>query len=412
MPPQPLSISRPLYRKWWFWTALGACRSAGFAGGSLACHSNCSLDTSDCVKLLDPAGFSIATATGAQRRAVVAADGKNFIVVWQDERSGSGDIYGSRVTTGGAVLESGGISISSAKQSQQGPAVAFNGSHYLAVWYGYHTSSTWDVHAARVGSNGSLLDTATIPISEVKNQQYLPAVASDGTNFLVVWADSRSGIVDIYGSRVTSAGTVLDSSGIAIDTAKDYQIEARVAWGGGSYLVVYRDSRNGVHKDIYGSLVSASGGVKSTTGFPICTAAGDQIRPQLAFDGTNFLVLWDDQRSGKWELRGVRVSPTGKLLASTSMVISKGHQDQHWPGVVHDGKRHFVVWAEDSGGARAIRGARVSNAGKLLDASSIAISTGSVAQDFPAVGHLGSTILVVWEHSVGSGDIRGARIKN
>ena len=45
----------------------------------------------------------------------MAFDGRNFVVVWQDERSSSGpDIYGGRVSQAGILLDPGGIPVSAA----------------------------------------------------------------------------------------------------------------------------------------------------------------------------------------------------------------------------------------------------------------------------------------------------------
>ena len=39
----------------------------------------------------------------------MAFDGANFLVVWEDERSGGSDIYGARVTPGGTVYDEGPV---------------------------------------------------------------------------------------------------------------------------------------------------------------------------------------------------------------------------------------------------------------------------------------------------------------
>src|SRR6187551_2771483 len=93
----------------------------------------------------------------------------------------------------------------------EGAAVAFGGSNYFVVWTNYE-SGTGDIYGARVATDGTVLDPGPgIPISTQPAQQIEPAVAFDGTNYLVVWQDRRTDdINDIYAARVTPAGDVLD----------------------------------------------------------------------------------------------------------------------------------------------------------------------------------------------------------
>ena len=79
-----------------------------------------------------------------------------------------------------------------------------------------------------------VLDPTVSPESFVSgvpagDAQVSPAVAFDGTNFLVVWSDYRSGSgsTDIYGARVAPTGRVLDPSGFVVSNALERAVHAR-----------------------------------------------------------------------------------------------------------------------------------------------------------------------------------------
>ncbi len=135
--------------------------------------------------------------------------------------------------------------------------------------------------------------------------QAKPAVASDGAGFLVVWEDYRYAH-DIYAARVNSSGTVLDGAGILISPPYPEEgSEPAVAWDGTNYLVVWAsDSPN----DILGARVTPSGNVLDTEPITVSGAAGDQMQPTVAWNGSNYLVAWRDHRSSGYDVFGARVS--------------------------------------------------------------------------------------------------------
>ena len=160
-----------------------------------------------------PPGYSITTASDLQWHPAVTYGAGVFFVTWQDQRAGLADIYAARVGPGGNVLDPAGIPISTLPDHQLEPAASYDGENFLVSWGDLASS---DLFGARVDGDGIVLDPAGIPISSAAGEQAAPAIAFDGENYLVVWADTRGGQSDIYGTRVSRAGTVLDPDGFLI----------------------------------------------------------------------------------------------------------------------------------------------------------------------------------------------------
>jgi hypothetical protein len=276
--------------------------------------------------VLDSAGIAISTAAGAERYPALAFDGENFLAVWQDGLIGLGcDIYGARVTPAGVVLDSAGIAISAAADDQRFPALAFDGGNFLVVWTddrsgGYNT----DIYGARVTPAGVVLDPGGIAISTAAEYQQTPALAFDGQNYLVVWTDQRaSSYDDIYGARVTPAGVVLDTSGIAISTATGVQGHLAVVSDGENFLVVWQTDMGA--DGVYGARMTSAGVVLDPAGITISTLADGNAA--LVFDGENSLVVWQETRNGSGaDLYGARVRSDGTVFGKGAVVSQEGIQ--------------------------------------------------------------------------------------
>lgn len=363
--------------------------------------------------VLDPTGIPISRAANNQWFPMIAFDDTNYLVTWYDFRRGGADIYASRVSPSGNVIDTLGFDISMMANSQSSPSIASDGTNYLAVWQDDRNGSDNDIYGGRISQAGNILDPVAIPVSSESNGQADPSVAFDGINYLVVWDDGRSGSnVHIYGTRVSTSGSILDSSGIAISAAPNNQWFPAVAFGDTNYLVVWHDGRNGPF-NIYGARVTRSGVVLDSSGIAISTAPGDQLLPAVAFDGINYLVVWRDDRPGlDHDIYGARVTPSGAVLDSAGIAISTAANFQTNPAVAFDGTNYLVVWSDERYSySDDIFGARVSRSGMVLDTSGIAISTASNWQGIPKVAFDGSNYIVVWEDArSGSFDIYGAKL--
>ncbi|MEO0069545.1 MAG: hypothetical protein ABIK18_01970, partial [candidate division WOR-3 bacterium] len=358
--------------------------------------------------VLDTAGIAISTASGSQDSPSVAFDGTNYLVVWEDWRnSGGPDIYGARVAPDGVVFDTAGIAISTASGNQGSPSVAFDGTNYFVVWQDTRNGNR-DIYGARVAPDGVVLDTAGITISTVPQDKWFPAVCSDGTIYLVVWDDQRNTrqYPEIYGARVAPDGVVFDTAGFIVSTAVNQEKYPAVCSDGTDYLMVWEDNRR-KEWDIYGARVTSEGVVLDPAGFAISTAGNSQTSPALSFDGTNYLVAWQDTRNGNWDIYGARVTPDGIVLDTAGFGISITRYWETSPAISFDGTNYLVVWISGD-----IYGARVTPDGVVLDTQGIPISTGPYYQDFPAVAFDGTNYLVVWsdQRNLDNYDIYGARV--
>jgi Synergist-CTERM protein sorting domain-containing protein len=394
--------------------------------------------------VLDLAGIALSPGNGTHPR--VAWDGSAYVVVWDEGR-----LAGARVRVDGTVSALEGLSglqgdfadiacgtgsclvawsaypgVRGARLTDAGevqaladpitggdaefPAVAHGGDGYLVVWSDARSGWAKDIYGARVSDAGVVQDPDGIPISTAADVQDFPAVASDGTDFLVAWHDARAGesnchtnliCGDVYAARVIG-GVVQEPDGIPVSTAVDDQSRPAVAWDGTEYLVAWNDARNLTDRvtppALYGARVTAAGVLLNSTGIAIAARAGGPGRgPRLA----NRLVVWGDRPSDTSgaapAVRGARVVD-GAVLDAGGLVLSLAGNEQSSPAIAWDGTHHLVVWADDRGGDdRDILGARVSGAGAVLDPAGIAISAAPHEQSRPAVAWDGAAFLVVWQ---------------
>ncbi|MFH0777815.1 MAG: FlgD immunoglobulin-like domain containing protein [Candidatus Eisenbacteria bacterium] len=369
--------------------------------------------------VLEPDGFAISARSSHEWGPTVAFDGTNYMVAWPDGRINFSDIFASRVSTGGAVLDPDGIAISSLVVTQSWPALAFDDTNYFLVWQDMRSGSDYDIYGTPLTPEGiSIVPDGAVMAAELgyravsaADQNY-SAVASDGTDYLTVWMDPRPAAWEIYGAKVTSAGAVGESV-MPISTAANEQSYPALAFGGGQYFTVWQDRRSGVAYDIYGARVSAVGTVIDPSGIAISLAADEQYWPAVAFDGTNYLVVWQDKRAGAaYDIYGARVSASGVVLDPEGFVISSAVGDQYWPAVAFDGANYLVVWADARSDADwDIYGARVSPSANVLESDGIPISTAEGSQFLPAVAFGWTSYMVVWaDKRIGYWDIYASRV--
>ncbi len=160
-------------------------------------------------------GLALCAAAGAQRHAVVAADGAGgAVVAWYDLRAGSGDIYAQRVTAEGAIAAgwpADGVAVCDDPGEQYGPAMLPDGAGGAFVaWEDYRGGEDGDIYATRVTAQGALAagwPTQGVVLCATPEAQSSPALASDGEGgAIATWNDARSAGLAVFQSVAWSSG--------------------------------------------------------------------------------------------------------------------------------------------------------------------------------------------------------------
>jgi hypothetical protein len=155
-----------------------------------------------------------------------------------------------------------------------------------------------------------------------------------------------------------------------------------VAFGKGSYLVAWREGWEGKNGGarIRAALAGPDGKLRDGRSFELAANEdkdAPQERPRVAFAGDTFLVVWHALRNGKdYDVLAARVSAAGKLLDAEPIRIAAGPHNQALPDVAADNEGFLVVWQGFEESDRAFHGyaARVTAAGTLGEPSEIGLA--------------------------------------
>jgi len=230
------------------------------------------------------------TANSAQAHPSVACAGGKYVVVWNDYSSGTNwAVYGQLISGSGA-LAGGNFVISPPVngQDEEGATVASDGTNFLVTWM--FSSAAWNYTTYGVFISPSGTMGVPFPIGQTVSLERDPLCAAfNGSNYLVAWnfENPDLNIYDIYARLVTPSGT-FPGNEFAIETNQSKTFPA-LAFDGSDFLLSWGVSSRA---NVLFQFLNASGhpfGCQFTP-FP---AQGTQL-PLLAlplFDGRRFVAV-------------------------------------------------------------------------------------------------------------------------
>ena len=333
-------------------------------------------------KLLTPmisGGAVNLTDLGAyyQQAPDMATMDKRVVLAWDDGRDLKNKInkvYATPVDLAGTASVKRGAKVNpNGAGAQNRPAIACRqaGTEWscLVVWSDLTNPAAPRIHGMKLTAKASwfTLSAKSVLISNQQgtHQDYQPAIATDGQDYLVVWRTSPDGGGSmIYGRQVYGSGVLSGSYGspISYSGAKaSYRPDVAFVKGQTSYdhkyMVVWEDNRK-ANTAIYGARVTADKyGLKSTDkgGFVLANSKKLDINPRVACAGKMCVLVYgegdtrDEQTAVKavrFEDRGIHLSVWDRAPANPPFTIASSYRAANPVALALNSATFAIVWRQ------------------------------------------------------------------
>lgn len=297
-----------------------------------------------------PGDDFVFASPGTQIGVVVAPGANQYLAVWEDGRNdlngtvaglgyvGSEDILAARLDSSGNLIDTTPIAVGMQPFIQERPAVAWNGTHWLVVWQSRtvtQLSTTQGIYGARVAPTGEVLDDPPILIDDTGNaDEANPAVASDGNRWVVIWEDydTATQLGSAHAAVVGPSGLVQAKKQLVLANGGFEQPRGiSVAYAQGRFLML-SDHLGPTLWGVHGLLFDVDL-TKFGPEFPI--AKFGAVKSSVVSNGTGFYASWGNNGGA----RGTPIAIDGTIAIPTGLKISGFEQE---PSVAWDGLQWLV----------------------------------------------------------------------
>ena len=233
------------------------------------------------------------------------------------------------------------VRLSSDDLAQSSPGgLAFDGTFYAASYQGQ--LDHWSNYFHGLTANGA---TAIAPkrIATVGSDSFSGPILWNGSVFATVWEDRRDNDYEIYFNRLDSDGDKLGPD-VRVSEGLDFSLHPSFFWDGSRYVIVWDDLREGLSQ-IYGRLLSVDG-EPLTEEIALTDPELEAENPSIVPGSTTLGMVFkygpsDDQRIG--------FRTVSSDLEEVGTLVGPASERAVSPAIAASGGRFFIAWHTRSG---------------------------------------------------------------
>jgi len=280
--------------------------------------------------------------------------------------------------------------------------LAWSGTSYAAIYSGT-MGEGFDIYRAMLAPDG----TNVVP------QDRLTAANSDSAGGPVVWTGDRYGVLwqerpnndyEIFFRLLDAQGKTVETNPVRVsDGFAGFSVNPDLAWSGTKFVAVWQDERDGVF-DVYGQILDLEGGL---VGKDVLLSDGNDTfaneSPTVASSSLGTGVVWARGGTAAHFMR-FRAFDSALAPLGPSIDLNDGTTDAEYPIIVWNKDSYVVAWADGSANPKAIYATVLDEVGNVIVPPRAITSPGSGRSRYPTVRALGDRLLFVYGDTRDTGE--------
>jgi len=299
---------------------------------------------------------------GNKQTSSLAWTGAEYGIAYWDSRSGSSEVYFSRIGVNGKSLGEE-VKVNTHKQWSGYPSLAWTGSEYGIAWQD-HRHGQAEIYFARLGPGGNTFGETRVTFTAKSSEH--PSLLWTGSNFALAWDDQRHypDTMELYFARLAADGQTIDETRLTY--LSNYSRNPSLIWTGSEYGVAWEDSRDQNDLEIFYKRFQA-GSASPGEDVRLTRALGTSRYPALVWTASELGLAWLDKRNSpsKPELFFRRLHPGGQTIGEEGR-LSWAATNARAPSLVWTGSEYAVAWEDVRNGISDIFMLRLGPSGSRL----------------------------------------------
>jgi len=279
---------------------------------------------------------------GGSHLPMLVWTGSELGVVWQDQRDGNPEIYFARANTSLAKIGDD-IRGTNAMGNSRDPAVVWIDSGYGLVWVDDRSGVT-DLYFTRLGVTGlEIGDDIQLTNNTLGHSSYTPSMVWTGSEYAIAFVDRMyDTYIDLI--RLNPDGTPVGPSvRLVADTPS---FEPSFVWTGIEYGLSWLALPHDVG---FARFTSTGSRIGAIIGIPDLSARSVTPRHHLVWQGYEFVLVWSSDSTDDSEIYFGRVDPSGVEIGSEVQVTDNLDQSE-LPTIASRGNEYGLTWEENPSG--------------------------------------------------------------